>query len=396
MGAMLGALAIVGPLLTAAGVIAWLTDALPPSIALGPGVLLNATAALVTQRRLRATLAGVADLPTLLGPVLALIDRWEMEPLQAAVWQDVRTRLRAGGGRAALGRLRHLLAWAEIRYSPMVHWVANALFAVDVHVLRGLDAWRRASGAGAHAWLDALADAEALTALATLAHDNPTWTMPVPVESPAPALEATRLGHPLLPPNAVVGNDARLEGPGSVLVVTGSNMAGKTTLLRALGVNVILAQAGGPVCASAMRWHRLRVRTSIHVRDALDEGVSLFLAELRRLKGIVDEAAAGATDAPVLALLDEVLHGTNSRDRRAATRAVLAHLHRDGAVTVITTHDLELADDPALAPATAHLHFREEYLTDANGPHMHFDYVARPGKAVSTNAMALLKALGLD
>jgi DNA mismatch repair ATPase MutS len=171
-------------------------------------------------------------------------------------------------------------------------------------------------------------------------------------------------------------------------------MAGKTTLLRAVGANVLLAQAGAPVCAAAMRWRRARVRTSVHVHDALEAGVSLFLAELRRLKEVVDDAGAPA-GAPVLFLLDEVLHGTNSRDRREATRAVLARLAARGAVGVVTTHDLELADDPALAPATTHLHFRERYAAGADGPRMTFDYVARPGRATTTNALALLAALGL-
>jgi DNA mismatch repair ATPase MutS len=190
----------------------------------------------------------------------------------------------------------------------------------------------------------------------------------------------------------------RLGPGGSLLLVTGSNMAGKTTLLRAVGVNVLLAQAGGPVCAASLRWRRARVRTSIHVQDALGEGVSLYLAELRRLKAVVDAAALPGHAEPVLYLLDEVLHGTNSADRRTATRAVLARLSAAGAVGVVTTHDLELADEPALARATELLHFRERYEpgSGASGPRMTFDYVARPGKATSANALALLGLLGLD
>jgi hypothetical protein len=394
-----GLLAYVAPVLTIAGVAAWLRG-VPATVALGPVLFVNTSVALALQGRLRGVLAGVTDLPALLGPALALLDRWATEPLETPAWRDVQARLAAGGGSRALGRLRRVLTWSETRYSPMLHWALNATMAWDAHVLRALEGWRHACGPAVPGWLDALADAEALTALATLAHDNPAWLLPTltdGADADGAALAATALAHPLLAPTAAVGNDARLAGPGSLLVISGSNMAGKTTLLRALGVNVVLAQAGGPVCATAMRWRPLRVRTSIHVRDALDEGVSLFLAELRRLKAIVDVADGARADdgAPVLALLDEVLHGTNSRDRRAATRAILARLHAAGAVTVITTHDLELADEPALAPTTAHLHFREQYLTGADGPTMRFDYVAREGKAVSTNAMALLAALGL-
>jgi DNA mismatch repair ATPase MutS len=143
-----------------------------------------------------------------------------------------------------------------------------------------------------------------------------------------------------------------------------------------------------------MRWRRARVRTSVRVHDELAAGVSLFLAELRRLKGIVDDAALPA-GTPVLYLLDEVLHGTNSDDRRVATRAVLARLAAHGAVGLVTTHDLALADDPALAPAATHVHFRERYVPGDDGPRMAFDYVARPGPATGANALALLAALGL-
>jgi DNA mismatch repair ATPase MutS len=285
----------------------------------------------------------------------------------------------------------------------MVHWALNALVAYDAWIVAGLDGWRRGAGRAARGWFDALADAEALLALATLAHDHPAWAFAAFDEAPdAPGLDATALAHPLLPGAARVGNPVRLGGSGSLLVVTGSNMAGKTTLLRAIGVNVLLAQAGGPACAASLRLRRLRVRTSVRVQDALDAGVSLFLAELRQLRAIVDVAETPADGdpapgqpTPVLYLLDEVLHGTNSRDRRTATRAILARLAGGGGIGVVTTHDLELADEPALAPATTHVHFREGYATGSDGPRMTFDYVARPGKAVTTNALALLTVLGL-
>jgi DNA mismatch repair ATPase MutS len=306
-----------------------------------------------------------------------------------------------------MARLARWIAWAEVRHSPMLHGMLAAALAWDALLLVGLDGWRRASGAAVRDWFDALADAEALVALATLAHDNPGWCFPEPIESGAPAseasLDAAALGHPLLAAGTRVTNPVRLGAPGSLLMVSGSNMAGKTTLLRAVGANVLLAQAGGPVCAEAMRWRPLRVRTSVRVHDALEAGVSLFLAELRRLRDVVaaaDGAPDGAPDgtpgsAPVLFLFDEVLHGTNSHDRREATRAVLARLAGRGAVGVVTTHDLELADDPGLAPATTHVHFRERYAAADAGPRMEFDYLARPGRATTTNALALLDLLGL-
>ncbi|HZF66814.1 MAG TPA: hypothetical protein VEZ47_02130, partial [Gemmatirosa sp.] len=355
---------------------------------------------------LRPLVAQVTDVPRLAAPVLALIARIAPERVDAEAWRAVQARLAAGapgGAVPAIRRLARLLAWAEVRYSPLAHWALNAAVAWDAGLLARLDAWRRTAGMGVPVWLDALADGEGMIALATLAHEHPDWTFPEVDDAPggpdAPTLDARALAHPLLAAATRVGNDVRLGGAGSLLVVSGSNMAGKTTLLRAIGANVLLAQAGGPVCAAHMRWRRVRVRTSVQVHDALEAGVSLFLAELQRIKAIVDDAAAppgASTDAPVLYLLDEVLHGTNSHDRRAATRAVLARLAGHGAVGVVTTHDLELADEPALAPATVHRHFRERYTTGANGPRMTFDYVARPGRASTANALALLEALGLS
>lgn len=388
------ALAVVAAVASVAGV---------PSAggALGAVLALNTAVAYAVRRRLRPVLAPVADLPVLLGSVLVLMARYDAETVAAPAWRDVQDRLgRGGGGVAAFGRLARLLAWAEVRYSPMLHYALDAFLLWDAHLVVRLERWRRTSGAAVRGWLDAVGDAEALTALATLAHDNPAWVFPTLDDDSsnvaAPTLDADDLGHPLLRPATRVGNPVRLGGAGSLLVISGSNMAGKTTLLRAIGLDVLLAQAGGPACARAMRWRRVRVRTSVRVQDALSEGVSLFLAELRRLREIVDAAGEPAADAPVLYLLDEVLHGTNSRDRQSATRAVLARLHASGAIGVVTTHDLDLADVPALAPDTEHLHFREQYTTDAAGPRMTFDFRARPGRATGANALALLAALGLD
>lgn len=387
--------AMAAAVLTIVGLVVWRMTGSSAFLAAALVVNLGLVARL--QRALRATLSPVADIPALLSPVLGVLPRWRAESLAAPAWREIQARLAAGGGERALGRLRTILTCAETRYSPMLHWTLNAVIGWDAHILRALERWRTAHGVEIRGWLDALADAEALAALATLAHDNPSWAFPTLDESAPHAIDATALAHPLIAPSAVIGNDVHLEGAGSLLVVTGSNMAGKTTLLRSLGANVVLAQAGGPVCARAMTWRAMRVRTSIHVRDALNEGVSLFLAELRRLQSIVRAAEEpAARETPVLALLDEVLHGTNSRDRRTATRAILARLHAAGAVSAITTHDLELADEPALAPSTRHLHFREEYLVGADGaPAMRFDYLARDGKATSANALALLAALGL-
>ncbi len=399
--AALRAAAWAGPLLTLAALGAGLAGAAPVGAALAVAAAVNVAASALAQRPLKALLGPAAGLAPLVGPLGELVARVDAEGLDRPAWGDVQARLRrAGGAAAGLRRLGRWVAWAEVRYSPMLHWALAATVAWDAAVVAGLEAWRRTSGAAARDWCDALADAEAMLALATLAHDNPAWTFPEPAADAAapdaaPALDADGLAHPLLPAPGRVGNAVRLGGPGSVLVVSGSNMAGKTTLLRAVGLNVLLAQAGGPACAARLRWRPLRVRTSVRVHDALDAGVSLFLAELRRIRDVVSAAEAPPPAPPVLYLFDEVLHGTNSADRRAATQAVLARLTALGAVGVVTTHDVEVASAPGLAPAAAHRHFREGYAAGPDGPRMTFDYVARPGPATTANALALLALLGL-
>ena len=185
-----------------------------------------------------------------------------------------------------------------------------------------------------------------------------------------------------------------VDQPGTFLFVTGSNMSVKSTLLRAVGVNVVLALAGSPVCASRLRLPALRLYTSIRVQDSLEEGVSLFMAELRRLKQIVD-AARESGNPPLLFLLDEVLHGTNTAERQIAARRIIAHLVASGAIGAVTSHDLALTDTPALASAARPVHFRETVHDGAAGTIMSFDYTLRPGLATSVNALRLMEVIGL-
>ena len=220
-------------------------------------------------------------------------------------------------------RLRRLLDMADARRAPLFHLPLALFLFWDVHVLAALERWKARSGHRVRGWLEAMAEAEALAALAALAADHPDWTMPT-LDDRAATVRGRALGHPLLPPEACVRNDVEVGPPGSFLLVTGSNMSGKSTLLKAIGLNVVLARAGAPVCARSLRLPSLRVATSMSVRDSLADGVSHFMAELQRLKRVVDvcEHAGPRT----LYLLDEVLQGTNSAERQAAARTVLRRL----------------------------------------------------------------------
>jgi DNA mismatch repair ATPase MutS len=216
--------------------------------------------------------------------------------------------------------------------------------------------------------------------------------MPV-VDPGLKAVTATGISHPLMSPDRRVANDVSVGPAGTVLLITGSNMSGKSTLLRSIGLNLVLAQAGAPVCAAEFRTPPLRVYTSIHVEDSLELGLSYFMAALARLKQIVDAAERGPAEGrPLLYLLDEVLQGTNSIERSVAVRAVVQHLLEAGAIGVMTTHDLALAAEEPLAASATLAHFTEQVHADGS---MTFDYRLRPGLATSTNALRLMQLIGI-
>ena len=205
-------------------------------------------------------------------------------------------------------------------------------------------------------------------------------------------LEARSLGHPLIPGERRVANDVRLATSGRALVITGSNMSGKSTLLRALGANAVLAAAGAPACVSALRLGPLRVATSMRISDSLEHGVSHFYAELQRLKSVIDRAHEDGRP-PVLFLLDEILHGTNSRERIIGACAVVRELLARGGLGAVSTHDLGITKLQTELPGRVeNAHFEEQVQGDT----MSFDYVLRPGIVQSSNALRLMRAVGID
>jgi hypothetical protein len=317
---------------------------------------------------------------------------------EAPLLREIESRLDREGEPAhrQLHRLRRLMHLADLRLSSL-HVPVYLLSMWDIHVLAALERWQVKSGAAVRDWLSALGELEALASLATLAHDQPEWTFAEIVTDGPAVLEAESLGHPLLSDDARVSNDVSVGPPGTFLFVTGSNMSGKSTLLRALGTNTVLAQAGAPSCARRLLLPPLEVYTSIRVQDSLARGVSYFMAELERLKQIVDAAqlARESGDATQLFLLDEILHGTNTAERRIAARRVIRHLVDTGAIGAVTTHDLELAEEPVLAPHAELVHFQERFDEGDDGTTLNFDYRLRRGLATSTNALKLMRLVGL-
>lgn len=305
-----------------------------------------------------------------------------------------------GGGESAersMRRLHRLLRFVAPSSAP-AHALVQALSLWDVQLLALLERWQARDGAHARGWLAALGEVEALSALAGLAHDNPDWAFPA-LDTEADRLEARALGHPLLPAGARVANDVEVGPPGSFLLVTGSNMSGKSTLLRTIGVNVVLAGAGGPVCASALRLPPVALWTSMRLQDSLERGVSYFMAELKRLKQVVDAARAcnanEAGEPRLLYLLDEILQGTNTAERQIAARRIVLYLVARGAIGAVSTHDLTLAGSVEMTAVARPIHFTETILESREGPGMAFDYRLRPGIATSTNALRLMQIVGL-
>jgi len=286
--------------------------------------------------------------------------------------------------------LSRILEYLDSRDNVFVR-VAEVFLLWTAHWALAVEEWRRRSGKVVRSWLTAVGEIEALCSLASLAYEHPGDPYPEFIAGP-PFLEAEDIGHPLIPPGRLVSNDVSLggaEGP-RVLVVSGSNMSGKSTLLRTLGVNCVLAQAGAPVRARRLRLSPLSVGASIRLVDSLQEGVSRFYAEILRLRQILDLTEGGR---PVLFLIDEVLHGTNSHDRRIGAEALVRGLVERGAIGLITTHDLALADITAVLGArAANVHFEDQI---ENGQ-IHFDYRMRPGVVRKSNAIELMRQVGLE
>jgi hypothetical protein len=344
-------------------------------------LLLQGGLALFLRTRVRAVLGPVEGRGYPLVPLAAMLARLERERFACPRLQRLRAELVGDGGPASrrLARLGRLSAWVPL---------APAL-ASGPQLALALELWRRTAGPALGRWLAALGEFEALCALAAYAYENPDDPFPEVVE-PGPCFEAEGLGHPLLPRTDCVRNDLGLGGGLRMLVVSGSNMSGKSTLLRAVGVNGVLALAGAPVRARRLRLSPLVVGATLRVQDSLQAGVSRFYAEILRVRQLLDLARAAP---PLLFLLDELFQGTNSHDRRVGAEAVLRRLVDAGAVGLVTTHDLALTGiADLLAPRAANVHFEDRF----EGGVMTFDYRMKPGVVQNTNGLALMRAVGIE
>jgi len=331
--------------------------------------------------------AASRDLDVFVGVARLLEHRTDTSPRLRAL----RAALAGTGGSAAasIAGLAQLVALLSSRSNVIFAPIAGLLmWATQLSLV--IERWRTRHGQQVPAWLDAAAEFDALSALAGYAAEHPAFVFPELALAPA-HLDATHLAHPLLPPNAVANAISLGGAHPSLLIVSGSNMSGKSTFLRAIGLNVVLAQMGAPVRASSFRLSPLAVGASIRVLDSLQEGHSRFYAEILRLKQVVD--LARDTGGAALFLLDEVLSGTNSHDRRQGAEGLLRGLIGFGAIGLATTHDLALGDiADGWSPQAANVHFADKF----DGGSLAFDYLLREGPVKTSNAIALMKSIGLD
>lgn len=316
---------------------------------------------------------------------------------------EIKERMLLSGNdaRQEINKLGLLVGLANMRRNGvmfLLYICLQFLFFWDVHILERLEKWKTQNGAKTRAWFDDLGEWEALCALAKLKGDQPSWVFPDFKRMPAgeAVIQCKQLGHPLLDPSRVP-NDVQVGPAGTVLLVSGSNMSGKSTLLRSLGVNVVLAQMGSVVCASEMSLPPIHIETSMRINDSLADGVSFFMAELKRLKQVVDKARdfAAKGDKTMMFLLDEILQGTNSRERQIAVSRVVRKLIDDSAIGAISTHDLDLATTEDLKKACKCVHFSEKFHDVDGKRQMTFDYRMKQGIAETTNALKLLEMVGL-
>ena len=286
-------------------------------------------------------------------------------------------------------RLDRWVSWFELRETGIVWIVVNPLLLWDLNCLFGIERWIREVGRKCDAWFEVLGAMEALASLSVLLHQDLFARLPEIVAEDQPFV-AEQIAHPLLLADARVSNDVELRGPGSCLIVTGSNMAGKSTLLRAVGVNIALALAGGPVIARSMQVPRVRLRASMRIADSLQSGASYFQAELGRLRLVVSGAEKRP---PIFFLLDELLRGTNAKARHLGARAVVKHLLERGAMGFVATHDVALSELEDERPdVVANVHFTD-VIEDGV---MTFDYRLRPGVVKTSNALRLLAQVGIE
>jgi hypothetical protein len=368
-------------LTTAAGLIPWIHAA----IWILPLVLFHSAAGLVCRDRVKRMMESLGSASVEVRVLREGLQLLKMQRFRSAKLVQIAARVRSGV--EPVRKFERLLGALHLRNKDWFYQVSLLLLGAT-QLCMAIERWRRDYGVELRVWLRAWSEFEALSALANYAHENPDSAFPGFSMEDA-RFEAVALGHPLLPDETCVRNDVRLDSTTRFYIVSGSNMSGKSSLLRAIGINAVLAFAGAPVRARDLQLSQLTVCASMAVVDSLLTGRSKFLAEVDRVRLTIQLAGSGKA---VLFLIDEIFSGTNSRDRRVAAEAVVRTLLGRGAIGALSTHDISLtviADAEGLCGANVHM-----CAKDGNDP-MNFDYRLKPGITRETNALAIARMAGV-
>ncbi len=375
--------------LTVAGLLVWILTPLG-AFPFGVALLVGTGFTMTANRRVSAVIRAMQAPARDLSLFSHLLERLESESYACAMLVSLRAELDEDGAPPSkqIARLRLLIDLIDASRNQLFIPIAWMLLW-NLQLACAIDRWRVKCGPALSRWIDAVGEFEALSAFSTFGYEHPDFPFPEIVED-AVHFEGTALGHPLLPADRCVRNDLSLIAPLQVLIVSGSNMSGKSTLMRTVGTNTALALAGAPVCAQSLRLAPVSIGASIRIQDSLQEGSSRFYAEILRLRQITELARE---HGPALFLLDEILHGTNSHDRGIGAEAVVRSLVKSGSIGIVTTHDLaltQLAD--ALEGRARNVHF-QDHLEEGV---IKFDYRMHPGVVTKSNALELMRAVGLE
>ncbi len=353
--------------------------------------LINGIVIYLLRDKLAKGFDGLDDASSHLSALAEILRRIETEKFESPLLQALQAQLFSNGHASSEGiaRLSTLWDYEESRHNMIVK-LLEFIILYSVHVAFLLQGWRQRYGRNIQAWLDTVSELEALVSLGAYAYEHPADPFPEFTSSKgSPCCQGEDLGHPLLLKAVCVRNSIALDRDNPVLMVSGSNMSGKSTLLRTVGINTVLAMMGAPVRAKRLVLSPLRLGTSMRLSDSLHKGVSHFYAEIQRIRDVVNLARSG----PLLFLFDEVLQGTNSHDRRIGAEGILRTLLNQGALGMITTHDLALTSIAEIFPERIrNVHFQERL--DAGK--LSFDYCLREGVVTTSNGVELMKSIGLE
>ena len=376
---------LLASLVVAMAVVWSLTDVVSPLLAV---ILAEIAVAYFLKKPIHRAIAAVESAYEDLKNLALLLKQIETQRFDAPVLRGLVQRLSSHtlAASATFSKLATIVNFVEARRNPILAPLL-LLLMYPLQAALAVERWRGAHGDAVRAWLDVLGEFEALVSLARYAYEHPRDPFPEFIEGSA-AFKAADLGHPLIPAAVRVCNDVDISGATRVLLVSGSNMSGKSTLLRTVGINTVLAMAGAPVCAKRLQLTPAQVGASIRINDSLQEGSSRFYAEITRLRQLMEPTAL-----PLLFLLDELLQGTNSADRRSGAQGVIRALIGRGAIGLVSTHDLALTDIPGLGlGALQNVHFQDELLDGK----LSFDFRLRAGVVTKSNGIELMRSIGLD